>query len=113
VIEDRYTMSDPVQPKPAIPLAELSEPIQPKIRVPWWRWVVAILLAPVVFMMSLLPIGILCGQQFNDIPDRWAFVPIIGQLAFGLGVTIWALRGVVRPKPRKQRGFPIQVTRRD
>jgi hypothetical protein len=100
-------VTDPVDPGVVIPLEELREPIQPKVPVPAWRWVVAALLAPVIFMLTLLPIGILCGQTFNDIPDQWAFVPIIGEFAVGLAVTIWALRGVVRPKPRKQRGFPV------
>src|SRR5690349_2757780 len=77
-------VNDPVPPKAAIPLEELGEPVQPKTPVLWWRWALAILLAPLIFMMALLPIGILCGQMFNDIPDRWAFVPIIGELAFGL-----------------------------
>lgn len=98
-------MTDPVQPKSAAPLEESTVPV--KISVPWWRWVIAILLSPVIFMLALLPIGILCGQTFNDIPDRWAFVPIIGELAFGLGATIWVLRRVVRPKLRNQRGFPV------
>lgn len=101
---------EPIQPKAAIPLEESSGSV--KAPIPWCRWVIAILLAPVVFMLALLPVGVLCGQSFGDIPDRWAFVPIIGELAFGLGVTIWALRGVVRPKPTKQRGFP-PVLRKD
>ena len=99
--------TDPVQPKAAIPLGELSEPAEPRTPVAWWRWVVAILLAPVIFMLVQLPIAILFGQQFNDIPDRWDFVPIIGEVCVGLAVTIWALRRVVRPKPRRQRGFPV------
>lgn len=99
-------VSEPVQPKIAIPLEELGEPVQPRIPVPWWRWVVAALLAPVIFVLALFPFAI-CNQLFDGIPDRYAFVPITALVALPLAVTIWALRGVVRPKPRKRRGFAV------
>jgi hypothetical protein len=100
-------VTDPVQPKPANPVDEPGEPVQTRDPVPLWRWVVAALLAPIIFLLTQLPIGLFFGQQFNDIPDRWGFVPLTGEVAIGLAVTIWALRGVVRPKLRKQRGFPV------
>ena len=70
---------------------EVSESV-PKVRVPRWRWLAAILLAPVILVLVQLPMMFLFSQLFEDVPGRWRFVPFVGEFAIALAVTLLALR---------------------
>lgn len=78
-----------------------TKPKRQKAPVPAWRYVVAILLSPVVFFLALMPMAIF-GQIFNDVPARQAYIPIIAEVSIPLAVTIYVFRGVIRPQPGRR-----------
>lgn len=110
--------SPPPLPKPAIPLEQPSEPPASRVPVPKWRWVVAILLTPVIIAAMQALMLILLGQAL-EVPERYEFVVTIALWALPLGITIWILRGFVRPQPPErlnqsnERGFPVVQNQAD
>ena len=103
----------PPLPMPVIPLKEPGEPTASRVTVPKWRWVVAVLLAPVILAVVQTLMVFALGQALEDVPGRYEFVVTIALWALPLGMTLWILRGFVRPKPPKplkpsnERGFPV------
>ena len=102
--------SPPPLPKPAIPLNGPVERIPPsKVPVPKWRWVVAVLLAPLIVAVVQGIMLLLLGQAL-EVPERYEFVVTIALWALPLGIALWVLRGFLRPKPPKpsnERSFPV------
>jgi len=108
--------SPPPLPKPAIPLNEPDKLISSKVPVPKRRWVVAILLAPVILVLMQNFMVLALGQELQDVPEIYAIPVAIALWALPLGITLWILRGFVRPKPPKpsiERGFRVVQNRVD
>jgi len=59
------------------------------------RYVVASVVAAVVFILTLVVIGAFFGQIIADIPGQQAAIGIIAELAIPLAVSIVAFRSVV------------------
>lgn len=108
--------SPPPLPKPAIPLNEPGKPISSKVPVPKRRWVAAILLAPVIFLLVQILMLFVFGQTIAEVPESYSYVVDIAGLALPLGITLMVLRSFLWPKPPKpssQRGFTVVQNQSD
>ena len=72
------------------------EPRNGTPREKWLRYILAAILAVPLFPATLLLVAAVLGQAFDGIPDRWAAVPILGELALAIGLTAYTFRAVVR-----------------
>lgn len=104
----------PPLPKPAIPLNEPDKPISSRVPVQKWRWVVAVVLAPVIFLLVQFLMLFVFGQTIAEVPERYSYVVDIAGFALPLGITLMVLRSFLWPKPPKpssQRGFTVVQNR--
>lgn len=103
--------SPPPLPKPAIPLNGSDERIpSSKVLVSKRRWLAAILLAPVMFLLVQFLILFVFGQTIAEVPEPYNYLADIAGVALPIGITLAVVRGFLWPKPRKRserRGFTV------
>ena len=77
---------------------------RPKVPVSGWRYVVAIIISPIVFLLSALPL-VFFGQIFNDVPSSQSYVPFVAEVSLPLAVTIYVFQGILRSKVRRPNSY--------
>jgi len=102
--------SPPPLPKPAIPLNEPDRPIPSRGPVSKRRWVAAIVLAPMIFLLVQFLMLFVFGQTIAEVPERYEYVVDIAGVALPIAITLAVMRAFLWPKPRKRserRGFTV------
>lgn len=102
--------SPPPLPKPAIPLNESDKLISSKVPVPKRRWVAAVVLAPLIFLLVQFLTLFVFGQTIAEVPEHYGYVVDIAMVALPIVITLAILRAFLWPNPRKRserRGFTV------